>query len=155
MRQPTSNAARTLVQPSKNSPASCPSAPPCVSISPHCDSFHNRATVANRPPPRALFGRRHPKSNVIMEAILELLRRNGIEAKGLQVENPAKKSKVFANFMAGLWFFYAVGAWYGSKFLLQDSISRNWRPTSFRRYVHRMVCRFFWPRLVRPCTTTH
>ncbi len=56
-----------------------------------------------------------------MEAILELLRRNGIEAKGLQVENPAKKSRVFANFMAGLWFFYAVGAWYGSKFMLQDA----------------------------------
>ena len=56
-----------------------------------------------------------------MEAIFELLRRNGIAATGFQPENPAKKAKVFANFMAGLWFFYSIGAWYGAKFIPQDS----------------------------------
>lgn len=56
-----------------------------------------------------------------MEAIFELLRKNGIAAAGFQPENPAKRAKVFANFMAGLWFFYSIGAWYGAKFLPADA----------------------------------
>ncbi len=55
-----------------------------------------------------------------MEAIFELLRRNGIVADGLKPENPSKKAKLFAHFMAGLWFFYSIGAWYGSRFMLQE-----------------------------------
>ena len=52
--------------------------------------------------------------------MFELLRRSGITAHGLQPENPAKKARVFAHFMAGLWFFYSIGAWYGSRFMMQD-----------------------------------
>ena len=55
-----------------------------------------------------------------MEAMLQLLRRNGITAKGLQQDDPAKKAMIFAHFMAGLWFFYSIGAWYGSRFVQLD-----------------------------------
>lgn len=66
-----------------------------------------------------------------MEAIFELLRKNGIAASGFQPENPAKRAKVFANFMAGLWFFYSIGAWYGAKFITPEAAANTNEPLLF------------------------
>ena len=60
------------------------------------------------------------KKGETMEAMFELLRRNGIASNGIQIENPSKKARHFAHFMAGLWFFYSIGAWFGSRFVVLD-----------------------------------
>ena len=71
------------------------------------------------------------KLKIIMEAMFELLRRNGIAAKGLQGENPSKKAKIFAHFMASLWLFYSIGAWYGSRFVELDAEATSSEPILF------------------------
>ena len=55
-----------------------------------------------------------------MEAMFELLRKNGIASKGILEINPSKQARHFAHFMAGLWFFYSIGAWFGSRFVVLD-----------------------------------
>lgn len=66
-----------------------------------------------------------------MEAMLELLRKNGITATGLQTQDPSKKARIFAHFMAGLWFFYSIGAWYGSKFVNLEAEGPTTEPLLF------------------------
>ena len=66
-----------------------------------------------------------------MEAMFELLRRNGIAATGLQSENPSRKARSFAHFMAGLWFFYSIGALFGSRFNVQDPEAAAHEPWLF------------------------
>ncbi len=66
-----------------------------------------------------------------MEAMLELLRKNGITANGLQGKDPSQKARTFAHFMAGLWFFYSIGAWYGSRFVELGTEGSSTEPILF------------------------
>lgn len=77
-----------------------------------------------------------------MEAIYELLRRNGISATGLQEKNPAQKAKTFAHFMAGLWFFYSIGAWFGSRFIVLEGEASG-APLLFGATLVVWFCAFF------------